>query len=170
MPRVGGMATPQPLRDIDPLARASFESELWDDFSNVIFQDSRTPSTTYIAPDTETGSPSGTNLCYLEIPCQVQARLEIIAWSLWSTAAGTVNMEFGPIALTATLPMPGLSIANAAVIETFGAGNVFQMYFSTALDVPSGITELALAMGVAAGSPDITLLSNTLTVRRGRKP
>lgn len=158
-------STPQPLPSIPVSERFSYESELWDDYANVVFTNEVAPVETYPATSFDTGVASPSNLPYLEIPCPVAARLDIRWTSLVKGEAAAVDVVMGFIA----------SVALGAYFDPAWSGPLTgdttqPLAGGRAFDFPPGNHIVALYISVGAGSADVTLYQSSLVVRRGRKP
>lgn len=161
-----GVSTPQAFRDDLFRQRGNFESEQWDDYSNVIFSDVQNADPTYTGGQFDSGVAHPDFLCYLDIPCPISSRLHVqFSAQLISGGGGTVDVQFG---IVASVALPATNDPrNRSVVAN---GDTWPISGFRTIDVPSGMAIVAAYIIVYAGSVPVRLQTNHLTVRRGRQP
>lgn len=163
MPRLG-LSTPQPYRAADDLL-STYETEHWDDNANAVFYNQVDPVFTYTVASTQTGATNPTHLCYLEVPCPVPARLEIGYSAQITTGLGKLNVQFGIVA-SIPLPDPG----DPHLTQDVKLNDQFHITGLRVVDFPAGLAIIANYIVIPAAFANVTLYTNNLVIRRGRKP
>lgn len=158
------VSTPQLLGPL-PTQRSSYETELWDDMSNVVFDAFAAPNLNYSDGFYYGDTVGDTEFAFVEVPCPVPTRLQITWWAQWSAPAGDVDCTVGAVANSV-----GLGLNWPQFKATIGATMFMPLGGTVTYDVPAGLIPVTIFLLVGTPSVDIGMYTNFLTVRRGRRP